>query len=133
MLRRFDPTDSRHWINQGVEGAPRLIGSALQYGTDGFSFYEDPKLEANGLHRNCLIDLPGWQLVGLEAGQIVNLDRGGTRMFSVVEDAWPPPQPGRAREVAHCLIQLPQNTSNSMIGNWASKLARAVRVVPFQR
>ena len=138
MLRRFDPVNDRHcWVDQADGGTKRIAGGALNYGSDGYSFFQDSVLERNDLGRPIILEVPSWAIAGANAGEITNLERGEPpqKLLSVVEDAYPEGQEGAARrDVAHALVKLPEEmATKSMTDKWASLIARHLRPISHDR
>jgi len=112
VVRRFDPTDDKHWASDDEDGAPRLRSSAFhfdneaQYGVMGCSVFHEAKLvHSKGDRWSCLEpDRPTFRIATAKIHAIRSASRANVTPadypFDVIEDAYDDEIPG----CAHALI-----------------------------
>ena len=133
VVRRFDPTDERHWSVDEAGLPPRLRSSAFRFDREddddphvGCSVFQESKLQSVGLTTwGCIEpEREHFRIATANAGRIRALARPGaaltTSPFDVIEDAL---ETDYARDAAHALIVHPASLSGA--SKWYRGLAGA--------
>jgi hypothetical protein len=98
------------------------------------SVFEDVKLERAGLVRRVVLDVPSWEIAGIEADDLRKLKRDTApeqpSPFYAVEAPWPNGKPGRPRDVAHANIV---HDVPKVSDKWYQKLALSFPPIQFER